>query len=156
MPAPRSAAFASLGLVLPATARAQAVAEPEPTWLDGYLHLTARGIEAVGIAIIVLGAVAATLYFVWQAAVRGEPAAAYHRYRANLGRGILLGLEFLVAADIIGTVAVDPTLRNLAVLAGIVVIRTFLSFALEIEIEGRWPWRRGEPGDGSTPGRPSG
>jgi uncharacterized membrane protein len=144
------AAFASAGLVLPAAARAQTATEPEPAWLDGYLHLTARGIEAVGIAVIVLGAVAATAYFAWQAAVRGEPAAAYHQYRANLGRGILLGLEFLVAADIIGTVAVDPTLQNLAVLAGIVVIRTFLSFALEIEIEGRWPWRRGEPSDAAA------
>jgi uncharacterized membrane protein len=135
-------------------ARAQGAAEPEPVWLDGYLRLTARGIEAVGIAIIVLGAAAATVYFLWQAAVQGDTAAAYHRYRANLGRGILLGLEFLVAADIIGTVAVDPTLRNLAVLAGIVVIRTFLSFSLEVEMEGRWPWRRGEPGDGAARGRP--
>jgi uncharacterized membrane protein len=152
--APRLAVLASLALVFPVAARAQAAAEPVPHWLDGYLHLTARGIEAVGIAIIVLGAAAATVHFLWQAAVQGGPAAAYHRYRANLGRGILLGLEFLVAADIIGTVAVDPTLRNLAVLAGIVVIRTFLSFSLEVEIEGRWPWRRDEPGDAATPTRP--
>jgi uncharacterized membrane protein len=64
----------------------------------------------------------------------------YDRCRANLGRGILLGLELLVAADIIGTVAVTPSVENLAVLALIVVIRTFLSFALEVEIEGCWPW----------------
>jgi uncharacterized membrane protein len=155
MTALRLAAFASAGLVLPSGAWAQAAAEPEPAWLDPYLPLTARGIEAVGIAVIVLGAVAATLYFVWQA-MRGEPSAAYHQYRANLGRGILLGLEFLVAADIIGTVAVDPNLRNLAVLAGIVLIRTFLSFSLEVEIEGRWPWRRDKPGDGAARGRPPG
>jgi hypothetical protein len=68
--------------------------------------------------------------------------AAYRRYRANLGRGILLGLELLVAADIIGTVAVTPSLQNLAVLGLIVLIRTFLSFSLEVEIEGRWPWQR--------------
>jgi uncharacterized membrane protein len=68
--------------------------------------------------------------------------AAYRRYRANLGRGILLGLELLVAADIIGTVAVTPSLQNLAVLGLIVLIRTFLSVSLEVEIEGRWPWQR--------------
>jgi len=64
--------------------------------------------------------------------------------RADLGRGILLGLELLVAADIIGTVAATPTLRSLAVLGLIVLIRTFLSFSLEVEIEGRLPWRAAE------------
>ena len=59
-----------------------------------------------------------------------------------MGRSILLCLEFLVAADIINTVAIEPTLESLAVLAGIVIIRTFLSFSLEVEIEGRWPWQR--------------
>ena len=63
-------------------------------------------------------------------------------FRSNLGRSILLGLEFLVAADIINTVAVEPTIQSLIVLAGIVLIRTFLSFSLEVEIEGRWPWRK--------------
>lgn len=63
-----------------------------------------------------------------------------------MGRSILLGLEFLVAADIINTVAVDPTLESLVVLGGIVLIRTFLSFALEVEIEGRLPWRRNSRG----------
>jgi uncharacterized membrane protein len=67
---------------------------------------------------------------------------AYEGFRADLGRGILLGLEFLVAADIIGTVAVTPTFESLGVLAAIVLIRTFLSFSLEVEIEGRWPWQR--------------
>jgi uncharacterized membrane protein len=67
--------------------------------------------------------------------------AAYRQYRGDLGRAILLGLEFLVAADIIGTVAVDPTFRSLGVLGLIVLIRTFLSFALEVEIQGRWPWQ---------------
>lgn len=110
-----------------------------------YLYWTARIIEAVGVTIIVVGAVTATLYFVWRAVREGTLDATYREYRANLGRGILLGLEFLVAADIIGTVAVDPTLQSLAVLAGIVVIRTFLSFSLEVEIEGRWPWQRGRP-----------
>lgn len=65
----------------------------------------------------------------------------YRALRANLGRAILLGLEFLVAADIIGTVAIEPSFRSLGVLALIVAIRTFLSFSLELEISGRWPWQ---------------
>jgi uncharacterized membrane protein len=71
---------------------------------------------------------------------------AYHDLRADLGRAILLGLEFLVIADIVGTVAVEPTLHNLAVLAVIVAIRTLLSFALELEVSGRWPWHKGQSG----------
>jgi uncharacterized membrane protein len=73
---------------------------------------------------------------------RGAPADAFRSYRANLGRGILLGLEFLIAADIIGMVAIVPSFDRLGILALIIVIRTFLSFSLQIEIEGRWPWRR--------------
>ena len=95
-----------------------------------------------GVAIIVVGAVIATVAF-----LRRGPAAGWakaYRYRADLGRGILLGLELLVAADIIGTVAATPTLRSLAVLGLIVLIRTFLSFSLEVEIEGRLPWRAAE------------
>ncbi len=71
-------------------------------------------------------------------------------FRSNLGQSILLGLEFLVAADIINTVGVEPTLSSLAVLAGIVAIRTFLSFSLEVEIAGRWPWQRGEEADSQS------
>jgi uncharacterized membrane protein len=137
----RPAAWAALGLVLPGTALARE-AETVSAWYDHALELTARGVEAVGIGIIVLGALAASLHFAWLLVRSATPGAAYHAYRANLGRGILLGLEFLVAADIIGTVAVDPTLYNLGVLAAIVVIRTFLSFSLEAEIEGHWPWQR--------------
>ena len=76
-------------------------------------------------------------------------------YRANLGRGILLGLELLVAGDIIGTVAVTPSFENLAILGLIVIIRTFLSFSLEVEIEGRRPWQRAaaEAGRGEAPHR---
>jgi uncharacterized membrane protein len=64
----------------------------------------------------------------------------YRRLRQQLGRTILLGLELLVAADIIRTVAITPTVQSVVVLAGIVLIRTFLSFSLELEITGRWPW----------------
>ena len=85
------------------------------------------------------------------AALRGHPAdpvPIYTRFRRVLGRAILLGLELLVAADIIKTVAVTPTLDSVVVLAIIVLIRTFLSWSLELEISGRWPWqKRGAPVD---------
>jgi uncharacterized membrane protein len=101
-------------------------------------------IEVTGVAIIVIGAVLASLLFLGQGFGTRGWAGAYRGYRANLGRGILLGLELLVAADIIGTVAVTPSFQSLGVLAMIVLIRTFLSFSLEVEIEGHWPWRRRE------------
>ena len=66
----------------------------------------------------------------------------YRGYRQGIGRAILLGLELLVAADIIRTVAVSPTFRSVGVLAIIVLVRTFLSFTLEVELDGRWPWQR--------------
>ena len=96
--------------------------------------------EWAGIAIIVLGAAFATAMFAL-GLVRKE-AEAYRGYRRRLGQAILLGLEFLVAGDIIRTVAVDPSWRSVGVLAIIVLIRTFLSFTLTVEIEGRWPWER--------------
>jgi uncharacterized membrane protein len=101
-------------------------------------------IEAAGVMVIVVAAVVATLIFLYGGLTSGEWPRALQRYRPNLGRGILLGLELLVAADIIGTVAITPSLESLSVLGLIVLIRTFLSFSLEIEIEGRWPWRRSE------------
>jgi len=96
-------------------------------------------IDATGVGIIVLGLAAAILRFAMTARRVTEP---YRQLRQDVGRGILLGLEFLVAADIIRTVAVAPTLDNVLVLGGIVLIRTFLSMALEVELEGRWPWQR--------------
>ncbi len=117
----------------------------EPGLHDRFLDWISTGIELAGIAIIALGAVAATVHFAAQLRRGRAFDDSYHQFRANLGRGILIGLEFLVAADIVGTVAVDPTFQNLGVLALIVVVRTFLSFTLEVEIEGRWPWQRGQP-----------
>lgn len=110
---------------------------------EATIAVLVRGIEITGIAVLVVGGVAASAAFAARAARRRPFAPSYEAYRANLGRAILLGLEFLVAADIIGTIAVEPTFRSLGVLALIVVIRTFLSFSLEVEIEGRWPWQRG-------------
>ena len=109
-------------------------------------HTVAKIIELFGIAIIAFGAFATLAIFVGAVARSAHRDEAVATFRSSLGRAILLGLEFLVAADIINTVAVTPTLLSIAVLAGIVIIRTFLSFSLEVEIEGRWPWdrRKGE------------
>ena len=102
-----------------------------------------RLLEAAGLAAIVIGAAYATLRFFLGLRRRGEEGLhPFASYRSDLGRAILLGLEFLVAADIVHTVAIEPTLESLYVLAGIVLIRTFLSFSLEVELEGRWPWQR--------------
>jgi uncharacterized membrane protein len=114
--------------------------------LEQAIHWTARGIELIGIAIIVAGAVAALLTYLRQTRARVDKERRVGEFRSDLGRSILLGLEFLVAADIVNTVVIEPTLERLAVLAGIVLIRTFLSFSLEVEIEGRWPWQR-RPGE---------
>jgi uncharacterized membrane protein len=100
-----------------------------------------RAVEFVGVALSRGGGAIATVHFGFRWFMVGL-AEAYRDYRQHLGRAILLGLEFLVAGDIINTVAVDPTFRSVGVLAGIVAIRTFLSFSLEVEIEGRWPWAR--------------
>jgi uncharacterized membrane protein len=112
-------------------------------WFDAALHWISLVIEATGVAVIVLGAVVAIAVFLLRLARGGAQGETYHAFRTSLARAILLGLEFLVAADIIGTVAVQPTLENLYVLGLIVLIRTFLSFSLEVEINGRWPWQEG-------------
>lgn len=111
-------------------------------WFSPALKLMTRAIEIGGIAVIVLGLLGASIAVLWQVLRGSSGSEAFTLYRSNLGRAILLGLEFLVAADIINTVAIDPTLQSLLVLGGIVLIRTFLSFSLEVEIEGRWPWDR--------------
>lgn len=111
-------------------------------WFFPALRLMTRAIEIGGIAIIVLGLLGASVAVLWQVLRGRSGAEAFALYRSNLGRAILLGLEFLVAADIISTVAIEPTLQSLLILGGIVLIRTFLSFSLEVEIEGRWPWNR--------------
>jgi uncharacterized membrane protein len=109
-------------------------------------HLVSRILELAGVAIIAAGAVITLLLVARNLARQRDLTQVIAELRSNLGRAILLGLEFLIAADIINTVAVTPTLMSVAVLAGIVAIRTFLSFSLQLEIEGRWPWqrRRGE------------
>ncbi len=109
---------------------------------EHFVVAAARVVEFTGVFVLLLGALIATLAFARRLVRRVSLQDAYHALRADLGRAILLGLEFLVIADIIGTVAIEPTLQNLGVLAVIVAIRTLLSFALELEVSGRWPWQR--------------
>lgn len=107
------------------------------------METVGMSVDAAGVAVIVIGIAAATVRALLQAPPPGLDR--YAAYRQSLGRAILLGLELLVAGDIIKTVAVAPTLQNMAVLGAIVVIRTFLSFSLELEINGRWPWQKPNP-----------
>ncbi|MGR0220560.1 DUF1622 domain-containing protein [Agromyces sp. ZXT2-6] len=114
-------------------------------------------IDIIGVIAIVVG----VLYALADAAVRRlrRTGPVYARFRRVLGRGILIGLELLVAADIIRTVAVTPTIESVSVLALIVLIRTFLSWSLEVEISGRWPWQKARAGavepEEAAPGAPS-
>ncbi|SFV36917.1 Uncharacterized membrane protein [Devosia crocina] len=121
--------------------------------LSQILHWTTRAIEVAGIVVIVAGTVVAGLRYLSEWRQAELVPSAYHRLRSSLGRSILLGLELLVAADIINTVAIEPTLESLAVLGGIVLIRTFLSLSLEVEIEGRWPWQQARGKDAPGKGR---
>lgn len=102
----------------------------------------ALALEAAGVAIIVLGSLCSALVTIGSGLRCGDLATRYRQVRQRIGRSILLGLEILVGGDIIRTVAEQPTLESVSVLAGIVLIRTFLSFTLEVELEGRWPWQR--------------
>jgi len=99
------------------------------------------GFELAGVAILVIGSLLA-LGSAAGTLLRGHPRAAYQRARQDVGRAILLGLEILIIADIVQTITVDPTLESAMTLALIVLVRTFLSFSLEIELEGSLPWRR--------------
>lgn len=112
------------------------------TILDTYVPFVVQAIELVGVTIIATGAAITLALFLIALARRSSVGDAIARFRSDLGRSILLGLEFLVAADIISTVVIDLSLESVAALAGIVFIRTLLSFSLEAEIDGRWPWQR--------------
>lgn len=114
------------------------------------LEQASTAFEVIGVAVIIAGSIFATISCLMQWRQLGSTGARYRSYRNDLGRAILLGLEFLVAGDIIGTIAAPPTFESLALLAFVIVIRTFLSFALETEIHGQWPWRRREAEPQST------
>lgn len=106
-------------------------------------------VEAAGAAIMILGGFGAFVVFVPRA-LSDTTARPYEDLRRTLGRSILLGLEVLIIGDIVRTIIVTPTLESVAVLGTVVVIRIVLSFALEVEIEGAWPWRRAARADRCT------
>ena len=122
--------------------------------LDDVVDTAGKVVDVAGVSVTIVGALVA-LVLAARRGLRRDPDN-YRRLRRQLGRSILLGLELLVAGDIIRTVAVDPTVRNITVLAEIVLVRTFLSVSLETEITGRWPWqKRDEPAKASlTPRSP--
>jgi uncharacterized membrane protein len=105
-----------------------------------WIETVGYALDLVGVALIAIGLVIAFIRYVTVPVVAGG-IDAYRRLRQDIGRVILLGLEVLVAADIIRTVAITPTLDSFAILGAIVVIRTFLSISMQVEVEGRFPWQ---------------
>jgi uncharacterized membrane protein len=103
-----------------------------------WIRIVGSGIEIFGVLVIVLGIAWSTYLFLQRD--RAEPR--YDAYKIRIGRSLLLGLEILVAADIVKTIALELTVLSLSLLAGLVLVRTFLSWTLVLEIEGRWPWQR--------------
>jgi len=112
-----------------------------------WVQYAATGMELLAVAIIVLVILFATVSYVLRIIVRQADTTTYTDFRHRIGRALLLGLEILVAADIIRTVVLEPTLNNVLVLGLLVLIRTFLSWSLVLEIEERWPW---QPSRGGT------
>jgi uncharacterized membrane protein len=111
---------------------------------DALMELVVHGFEVAGVLVLVVGALAAFVSASLSARRTGA-AMAYQRVRRGVGRAILLGLELLIIADIVLTITVDATLQSALALGLIVVVRTFLSFSLEVELEGSLPWRRSSP-----------
>jgi uncharacterized membrane protein len=107
------------------------------TGTSQWVHLVGVGIELFGIFIIVAGIIWSSRYIYGHSIV-----SRYDSYKISIGKSLLLGLEVLVAADIVKTIAVEVTFASLGLLAGLVLVRTFLSWTLFLEIEGRWPWQR--------------
>ena len=110
--------------------------------VEAVIGATGQMMEVVGIAVIVIGACVAMRPLIGRSRPPDSVRDAYAQYRRGLARSIILGLDFLVAGDIIRTVAVGPGFGALGVLAGIVLIRTFLSVVLEVEVNRRWPWQQ--------------
>jgi len=108
------------------------------------ISLIAEAIEVAGVAVIAAGVVIAVALFAGDLLRQRPIRDAYSRLRTFLGRSLLLGLEFLVAGDIIKTVAIEPTRESAIVLAVIVLVRTVLSLSIDVEIDGRWPWQAAE------------
>jgi uncharacterized membrane protein len=109
-----------------------------------YVEWAALIIEVAGVLVMIIGPLFALYRYFFD---RHEDGSSYRTFRHDLGKAILLGLEFLVAGDIIATVSTDPTMENVLVLGMIVLIRTFLSLSLQVELEGKWPWQKREIGE---------
>jgi uncharacterized membrane protein len=114
------------------------VSSSVPAWI----HEAAVIVEIIAVAIIAIGILVALGRFLQQSVVQRVPGDHYHTLKVSLAKTLLLGLEILVAADVIVTVALDATLESVVILGLLVVIRTFLSWSLVVEIEGHWPWQR--------------
>ncbi|WP_324719388.1 DUF1622 domain-containing protein [Salinimicrobium sp. HB62] len=108
-----------------------------------YVDIAALIIEVTGVLVMIIGPLFALYRYFFD---RHEDGSSYRTFRHDLGKAILLGLEFLVAADIIASVSTSPTMDRVLVLGLIVLIRTFLSLSLQVELEGKWPWQRDEIG----------
>ncbi len=111
--------------------------------LRHYIELVAKVIESLGVIIIAAGSFFFILRYLYFYLARNN-LLPFAKLRRQLGNAILLGLEVLVAADIVATVSTEPTMESVLILAAIVLIRTFLSFALEVELHGRFPWQAGK------------
>lgn len=109
-----------------------------------YVEWAALLIEVAGVLVMLLGPIFAIYRYFFK---KHDDGSTYRTFRHDLGKAILLGLEFLVAADIIATVTTAPTMENVLVLGIIVLIRTFLSLSLQVELEGKWPWQKSKIGD---------
>jgi uncharacterized membrane protein len=119
--------------------------------VDHAIRIVGSGIEIFGVLVIVIGIAWSTYLYLWRATSDQDVDA----YKIRIGRSLLLGLEVLVAADIVKTIAHELTAMSLGLLAGLVLVRTFLSWTLVLEIEGRWPWQR-EPSPMSSRSHPGG
>jgi len=104
-----------------------------------WLEWSSRGIQSLGVVIIVVSILFGSLRFLME--LRKQTTDAYRRYKMLLGRSLLLALEFMVAADVIRTVLLDLTAQGLEILGGLVAIRTFLSWSVTVELDGHWPWQ---------------
>jgi uncharacterized membrane protein len=118
------------------------LASARAEWFLEFVEWASMAIELLGTAVILFGGIAVLIWCVVDVLRKQiDRLEAYSRLRKRLGRAILLGLEFLVAADIIATVMIDQTLESVLSLGIVVLIRTFLSWSLEVELDGRWPWQ---------------
>jgi uncharacterized membrane protein len=117
----------------------------------GYIGVVGEIIDIAGVVVIATGALIGVVMFLRDLSRQVQIIDAYGRLRTFLGRSLLLGLEFLVAGDVIKTVAVEPTFDSVVVLAIIVLVRTVLSLSIDVEVDGRWPWQAAQQEGAKSP-----